>query len=222
MAVTVVKVGGSLLEEPRSLARLCLELEALARAHKILVVPGGSVFADAVRDVDQKVQLSDIVAHKMAILAMDQFGLLLSDIARRARPVYTLTMACKRTRRGILAILLPSRLMVTRDEMKPSWDATSDSIAAYVAQLLHARRIILITDVDGIFTADPKVNPKAKLMKKISTSQLLRWNRRTSVDRFLPRMLESGVDCYVVNGKHPERVASILEGNTTIYTRVIS
>jgi len=220
MAVSVVKVGGSLFEERRSLVRLFIELEALARVHKILVVPGGGVFADTVREVDRRVHLSDIAAHEMAILAMDQYGLLLSDIARRARPVYGMTMASEHMRRGILAILLPSRLMLTRNEMRPSWDATSDSIAAFIAQHLHARRLILITDVDGIFTADPKVNPKAKLIKHVSASQLLRWNKRTSVDSFLPRVLQSGIDCYVVNGKHPERVESILKGTPATYTRV--
>ena len=222
MAVTVVKVGGSLLEDRRHLARLCLELERLARVHKILAVPGGSIFADVVRDVDRTVHLSNIAAHRMAILAMDQFGLLLSDIARRARPVHTLTLARKHMSRGILPILLPSRLVLRWDRVRPSWDVTSDSITAYVAELLHARRLILATDVDGIFTADPKVNRKAKLMKQVSISQLLRWNKRTSIDRFLPRMLGSGVDCYVVNGKHPDRVASILEGSAATYTRVTS
>jgi hypothetical protein len=222
MAVTVVKVGGSLIEDPRGLARLCLELEGLARVHKILAVPGGSIFADVVRDIDQTFHLSNVTAHRMAILAMDQFGLLLSDIARRARSVQTLTLARHHMIRGNLPILLPSRLLLRSDRVRPSWDVTSDSITAYVAELLRARRLILATDVDGIFTADPKVNRKAKLLKQVSISQLLRWNRRTSVDRFLPRMLGSGVECYIVNGKYPERVASILEGNMATYTRVTS
>ena len=76
----VLKVGGSLAEYPTSLERLCKELAIFAKDHKILVVPGGGRFADVVRGFDKTYCLSSIVAHKMAILAMDQFGLFLSDI----------------------------------------------------------------------------------------------------------------------------------------------
>ena len=41
MVEAVVKVGGSLAEDPASLRSLCKELERLARKHRILVVPGG-------------------------------------------------------------------------------------------------------------------------------------------------------------------------------------
>jgi len=76
----VLKVGGSLVENPVSLAMLCQELSVLAKAHRILIVPGGGEFADTVRKFDKTYGLSDVVAHKMAILAMDQYGFFLSDI----------------------------------------------------------------------------------------------------------------------------------------------
>ena len=75
----VLKVGGSLAETPESLTRLCQELSVLAKAHKIVVVPGGGKFADTVREFDKTYGLSDVAAHKMAIYAMDQYGLFLSD-----------------------------------------------------------------------------------------------------------------------------------------------
>ena len=60
--------------------KLCQELSQLAKTHELVVVPGGAEFADAVRKFDKKYGLSKTVAHKMAILAMDQYGLFLSDI----------------------------------------------------------------------------------------------------------------------------------------------
>ena len=44
----VLKVGGSLAEEPFSLRRLCQELSELAKVHRIAIVPGGGKFADTV------------------------------------------------------------------------------------------------------------------------------------------------------------------------------
>ena len=56
----VLKVGGSLVEDPISLTRLCQELSALAKAHKIVIVPGGGKFGDTVRKLDKLQTAKDI------------------------------------------------------------------------------------------------------------------------------------------------------------------
>jgi len=218
-----VKVGGSLAEEPLKLKALCSELAILAESHRISIVPGGGKFADVVREFDRIFGLSDTIAHKMAILAMDQFGLFLSQITPRSGISYTLQGLKKISEAGFPAILLPSRLMFREDPLAHSWDVTSDSIAAYIASKLNARKVILVTDVDGIFTNDPKTDPTAKLISQISAAELSSWNMRTSVDRFLPRLLAKiGVDCYVVDGKRPERIKTILEDERAVCTRIVS
>lgn len=211
-----VKVGGSLANDPISLRGLCRKLGSLARDHRILVVPGGGKFADVVREFDGTFDLSGAIADRMAILAMDQFGLLLSNITPNSCVCYTLREAENLSESGALPIFLPSRLMFRRDPLEHSWDVTSDSIAAYVAGELNADKLILVTDVDGIFTDDPKVCSEAKLVERISANDLLSWNKRTSVDKFLPKiLLKIGMDSYVVNGKYPERIRKLLEGERT-------
>ncbi|MGD8506800.1 MAG: delta 1-pyrroline-5-carboxylate synthetase [Candidatus Bathyarchaeota archaeon] len=216
----VLKVGGSLSEYPASLKRLCKELDSFAKDHKLLIVPGGGRFADVVRDSDKAYGLSNIVAHKMAVLAMDQFGLFLSDIIPDSYVSSSLEKV-KNSPSGTLPILLPSKLIFEKNPLVSSWDVTSDSIAAYVAGLLHARKLILVTDVDGIFTENPKKGLNAKLITDISAGQLLSWNKRTSVDKTLPKMLpKTRSDCYVVNGKHPRRIKAVLEERKSVYTRI--
>jgi aspartokinase-like uncharacterized kinase len=107
--------------------------------------------------------------------------------------------------------------------LENSWDVTSDSIAAYVANRVHAGKLVLVTDVDGVYTSNPKVDSDAKLIRKLSAEQLLKMNQRTSVDRYLPKLLlDAQVDCYVVNGLFPERVESIMAGLRTTCTLVAS
>jgi len=220
--VEVIKVGGSLAENSANLITLCQELGALAKSYKMLVVPGGGKFADVVREFYRNFTLSDTVAHKMAILSMDQFGLFLSSITPNSQTTYVLEEAERLSSTGILPIILPSNLMFQKDPLKPSWDVTSDSIAAYIASLLLAKKLILVTDVDGIFTEDPEKNLNARMIAKLSVNELLDWNKRTSVDRFLPRiLLKTKLDCYVVNGKHPERIKAILKGEKTLCTQII-
>jgi aspartokinase-like uncharacterized kinase len=218
----VIKIGGSLAEEPASLKALCQELSVLAKTHRILIIPGGGKFADAVREFDQMFNLSDVIAHEMAILAMDQFGLFLSDITPNSYTLNAMEKGKKLPATGMLPILLPSRLMFHTDPLEHSWDVTSDSIAAYIADRLRAEKLILATDVDGVFTNDPKRDLNARLIEKISANQLLSWDKRTSVDKSLPKILLTlRSDCYVVNGKYPERITAILENKKTCCTRII-
>ena len=209
--VTVLKVGGSLAEDSMTLTQLCQELSVLAKEHRILVIPGGGEFADIARKLYKKYDFSDLVAHKMGILSMDQFGLFLSDIITDSFVTYSLEEIKKPTK-GKVPILLPSTIMFREDPLEKSWDVTSDSIAAYIANLLQAQKLLLVTDVDGIFYEDPKKKLNTKLFEELSTQDLISWNSRTSVDKTLPKiLLRTKLDCYVVNGKYPERIRPILE-----------
>jgi aspartokinase-like uncharacterized kinase len=217
----VIKVGGSLAEDPERLKTLCHKLNELAKKYALIVVPGGGRFADAVRDYNQLFNLSNEVSHRMAILAMDQFGLLLSDIMPNSRVFRQLENAKELSKAKVAAIFLPSHWIFQEDPLDNSWAVTSDSIAAYVAGRVNAGKVILVTDVDGVFTSDPKKHPDAKLIARLAAKKLLTLNQRTSVDRYLPNLLlETQIDCYVVNGKHPERVEAILAGQQTTCTLV--
>ncbi len=216
----VLKVGGSLAEAPASIAMLCQELSVLAKDHRIAIVPGGGEFADTVRKFDKNYGLSDVVAHKMAICAMDQYGLLLSDTTPDSYVSYSLDEISNSVN-GTLPIFLPSQHMFREDPLENSWDVTSDTIAAYIAGLLNAEKLVLVTDVDGIFSEDPKQNVDTKLIEELSVEELQGLNKRTSVDKTLPKIiLHTKLDCYVVNGRYPERIRLILENKKTKCTHV--
>jgi aspartokinase-like uncharacterized kinase len=218
----VIKVGGSLAENPEGLRDLCGKLSELAEKYAVAVVPGGGRFADAMRDFDQRFSLPSDVSHRMAILGMDQFGLLLSAVTPRSRVSRRLDDLKRIAAMKQVPIFLPSYLMFKEDPLENSWDVTSDSVAAYVAKRLAAGKLVLVTDVDGIFTEDPKKSADAELMRTVSARKLLELGRRTSVDKFLPKMLlEFPLNCYVVNGRYPLRVGLILSGQQTSCTRIV-
>ncbi len=218
----MIKIGGSLSETPAALKVLGAELGRMAKRCSIVVVPGGGKFADGVRELDAKFNLSASVTHKMAILAMDQYGLLLSNLFKECEVCDSLRLARQIARSGKLPVFLPSRLMLDKDPFQPSWDVTSDSIAAYIAILLLAKRLILATDVDGIFNEDPKRQSDAKLLAEISPSMLMKMGKRTSVDKYLPKLLsENALPCFVVNGRHPERIVDVLLGRQSTGTQIV-
>lgn len=221
MNATVVKVGGSIASFPERLRSLCSKLSEISKKHRLIVIPGGGEFADVVRNLDKMFFLSCSVTHKMAILSMDQYGLMLSDLTPNSVTIGKLEEIKSVLDSGRLPVFLPSKLFFDEDPLENSWNVTSDSIAAYIAYRLNVSRVLLVTDVDGIYTDDPKTNPKAKLIKKISANELLDMNERTSVDSALPKLLfETPIDYFVVNGLFPERVEAVLDGHENVYTLI--
>jgi aspartokinase-like uncharacterized kinase len=217
----VIKIGGSLAEEPKVLQKLCLKLSELAKEYAVIFVPGGGRFADVVRAFNKRYTLSNPVSHKMAILAMDQFGLLLSDIMPDSYVFCQLENTRAQAEAKTAPIFLPSTLMFGQDPLENSWAVTSDSIAAYVAKQVNAEKLILVTDVDGVFTSDPKKNFDSKLIERLTISQLSMFNGRTSVDSNLQKMLSNArFKCYIVNGQFPKRIEAILRDIETTCTFV--
>jgi 5-(aminomethyl)-3-furanmethanol phosphate kinase len=222
MDLAIVKVGGSLALYPEKLRRLCAKLSEVSKKHRIMVLPGGGEFADTVRNLDKRFNLSSAVSHRMAILAMDQYGFLLSDLLPHSSIINKLENAQRILDLGKLPVFLPSNFLLSEDPLENSWDVTSDSIAAYIACQLQASQIVLVTDVNGVYTCDPKKFSDAKLISKLSANDLLNMNKQTSVDEFLPKLLlQLQIECFVVNGLYPDRIESILNGQDTVCTRII-
>jgi 5-(aminomethyl)-3-furanmethanol phosphate kinase len=216
---TFVKIGGSLSKNPDALRTLCQRLSLLAEEHPLVVVPGGADFADCVRELDKRFSLSAAVAHRMAILGMDQYGLLLAELM----PNCVVTDSLIETRvaaNGDLVMFLPSKFMFMDNGLPNSWDVTSDSIAAYIAGKTWAERLLLIKNVDGVYTEDPKTNPGAKLLPHLTPDELAGL-KKTCVDAFLPKLLKQlDINCFIVNGLYPERVEVVLNGKKTVGTLI--
>lgn len=211
-------MGGSLASSQAVLKRLCRKLGQLAAFYRLAVVPGGAQFADAVRAAYTNFSLSEQMAHRMAVMGMDQYGCLLSEITPNARLVRTLAEARSFSRRGRLPIILLSHTPYL-NRLERSWRVTSDSIAARVAGLLRAKKLLLLKDVDGVFTRDPKRHRNAELKTTVSLASVS--HTKSCVDPYLPVVLRnSRLESYILNGKHPERVEAILRGEDVPCTRL--
>jgi aspartokinase-like uncharacterized kinase len=184
---------------------------------RIVVIPGGGPFADLVRAEHHRHEFTEGTAHRMAILAMDQYGLLLGDLSPRALTVSRLNAIAPALRSGRLPIFLPSRSLLRRDPFNPSWDVTSDSIAAYFSALVRAKALLLLKDVDGIFARDPKRDPTAPLLSSVPRSRLARYR---CVDRQFATWIRGIGSCWIVNGTKPARVREWLQRGETLGTRV--
>ena len=208
----VLKVGGSLCVDPRRLSRLLAVLRRLAPSRTLVLVPGGGRFADAVRSADRRFRLGDSSAHWMAILAMDQTAHLLAAVAGGDTRLVDDPAAIRPRRLNVLA---PSRWLRAADPLPHSWSVTSDSIAAWIARRVGARRLVLLKDVDGLLTFRAGAKGRARLRRRVTGAQA-----RGVVDPYFGRALGRGQSCWIVNGRRPERVAALLEVGSTYGTEV--
>ncbi|MEL4305564.1 amino acid kinase [Methanococcoides sp. LMO-2] len=194
----VLKIGGSLMKQADTLLNaVSSHFNDRERKVKIVVVPGGGIFANAIREAGRTYSLSDEASHWMAITAMEQYAYLLND--RTDLPLIDDT---EQIPDGV-SILLPYRLLKDTDELEHSWDVTSDTIAAWVAQRIGAM-LVKATDVNGVLNGD-------ELIEEISARELEIMGE-TCTDRILPKILDTyRMDCTIINGTYPERVVAAIE-----------
>ncbi|MCI0497911.1 MAG: isopentenyl phosphate kinase family protein [Thermoplasmata archaeon] len=106
---------------------------------------------------------------------------------------------------------------------------SGDALMYELARSLGARMAVFVSDVDGVFDRDPR-EEGATLLDVVSPSDdvgfgevardvtgalhgKLGWMFRTA---------EAGVETWMVNGKHPERLAALQRGEGVRGTRVVS
>ena len=139
----VIKLGGSFAAS----AQLPHWLDAVERcAGEAILVPGGGPFADAVRAAQPAMGFDANAAHRMALLAMEQYGAALASL----RPRLELASSAVEIRRilaeGAVPVWSPAR-MVLAAKLPASWELTSDSLAAWLAQKLRLGRLLLVKHV---------------------------------------------------------------------------
>jgi glutamate 5-kinase len=101
----------------------------------------------------------------------------------------------------------------------------NDALAAQVAHLIDADLLVILSDVDGLFTEDPRQNPSATLIPLIHeiTDDI---ERRAGVSgtfegtggmatkvRAAKKVADYGVPTLVLNGTAPELLPSVLDGH---------
>ncbi|MFH0818320.1 MAG: UMP kinase [Candidatus Micrarchaeota archaeon] len=164
----VISVGGSTLNPGEPNKKFIVELSrALAKIHikhPIAVVAGGGaparVYARAVRELGG----SQFLADSAAILATRQNAhLLVASLGESAWSVVpgTFEEAALGTLSGKIVVMggtIPG--------------ITTDTDAALLAELLKAKRIINISNVDGVYTADPRKDKLAKKLTRMKFSEL--------------------------------------------------
>ncbi len=241
MSATVIKLGSSITAEDDGtlraddLARICDEV---AKVPDVVVVTSGAI-ARGIRVMDLPVRPTAI-ADLQAASAVGQGKLfrvydeLLRDRGRTAAQVLltfhdmrerTHYLNARQTLRrllewGVVPVINENDTTAT-DEIS---FGDNDFLAAQVAVLLGARRLILLTNTDGLYTANPARVPGAKLVDVVrdfeelrtlaighETSPLGSGGMRSKVVA-AEMATAAGIPVAIVNGLRPDALPRALAG----------
>lgn len=210
--------GGSILapDEPdialiREVAQTLRMLKS--RKHEVLVVVGGGgpsrKYIEAARALKAPSASCDTIGIGVTHLNARLLIAALGDFAE-GEPITTFGEAIKVMLRGKVPVM---------GGIKPG--QTTGAVAAMLANTSKSELLVFFTDVDGIYTADPKLDPKAKKFEMIKARQLVSLaggqkiepGMRAIIDPVGVRLIERGRIRTLVLGKREiKRLQHILNG----------
>ncbi|MBQ9603895.1 MAG: glutamate 5-kinase [Firmicutes bacterium] len=100
----------------------------------------------------------------------------------------------------------------------------NDTLAAIVAVFVKADMLVLLSDIDGMYTADPRTNPDAELIHRIPklTEEIIQSAGGSGTSQGTGGMVtklnaakiacSKGIDMVIANGDRPENLYDILDG----------
>jgi len=143
----IIKLEGSLIGTPE----LSRWLDVVQRNGdgKVVIVPGGGFLADAIRDAQKRCYLNDETAHRMAVLSMDQYGLLMLGTNPKLVEARSELEIAERgwQHRGI--VWFPSQMVHADTEIPKDKHMTSDSLAAWLASKLDVAQVVIVKSISA-------------------------------------------------------------------------
>ena len=103
----------------------------------------------------------------------------------------------------------------------------NDSLSAHVAKIVDADLLVILTDIDGLFSANPREDENAVLIHNVDKidDEILALAGGSGTNRGTGGMItklhaaqiatEAGIDTVVMNGSDPEELYKLLDGRQT-------
>ncbi len=191
LPINIVKIGTNILTtEERKLDVLNLKslITQISKEYsrnnaKFIIVTSGSITCGS----EQMDIIAKTIPEKQAAAAVGQI-LLMQEYMRffKKNNIMTgqilLTKDCitskvkKKNAENTIFTLLEQNIIpvinendsIATDEIGSNF-GDNDNLSSKVAKLVNAKRLIILTDIDGLFTANPKKNKSAELITSIKT-----------------------------------------------------
>ena len=167
----VVKLGGALFRRDPDVTALKEMGKVLggfvAEGNQLVLVAGGGenarTYISAARKLGAEESTCDLLGIQITRANAELLRLALGSIASSKIP----------TALSDLPHCVGSGKAVVMGGLQPG--QSTSAVAALAAEITRAEILVNGTDVDGVYTEDPKKNPKAKLIRSVHVDKLLNW-----------------------------------------------
>ena len=167
----VVKLGGALFRREPDVVALKKMGETLSsfveKGNQLVVVAGGGenarIYIGAARKLGAEESTCDLLGIQITRANAELMRLALGSTASSKIPT-TLSELPHFTSPGKAVVM---------GGLQPG--QSTNAVAALAAEITRSEMLVNGTDVDGVYTEDPKKNPKAKLIGLVDADKLLTW-----------------------------------------------
>ena len=158
----VVRIGGSVLIpaeiDEKVLQVIVREISKVSKEHELFVVVGGGRTARKYIEAAREYGIDENSLDWLGILSSRLNALLLVTCLKDAELVENFHEVLHAKNLPVLGGTTPGQ--------------TTDTVAALLAELVRADLLVKVSNVDGVYTADPKVDATAKKIRKMKFKNL--------------------------------------------------
>lgn len=248
--ILVVKIGTSSLTSPETgnlaLATIGALVEVLSylrqQGHQVILVSSGAVgigcarlgLRERPRAIAQKQAVAAVGQGRLMRIYDDFFTsqqqpiaqvlLTRADLVQRQRYLNAYNTLQELLKLGVIPIVNENDTIAT-DELK---FGDNDTLSALVASLVDADWLFLMTDVDRLYSADPRLQPDAQPIAVVNDLQQLaelqvqignpgsRWGTGGMATKITAAEIatEAGVRTVITDGRSPQNLLRILAGES--------
>ncbi len=236
---TSTLTGGRPTVDPRRITAIAEDVaSAVRQGREVLLVSSGAIVTGAgllsyrrpVRSLSQKQALAAVgqpVLMQRYSAALDRLGLRVGQVLLTRRD-FASRRQYVNARQTLLALLADGIIPIINENDTVATEeiqiGDNDTLSALVASLVGADLLVILSDVEGLMTADPRRSREARLIPTVTRidAAILRAAQRTPSAQGVGGMAtkieaariatESGVATVITSGERPQPLARLLEG----------
>lgn len=217
MAVLSISIGGSIMSphdaDPAFIRDLAALLLGKAGKHRLVLVVGGGTPARKYIELCRLFGADESFLDEVGIRATRMnASVLLAAVHGKAYPRVAddLDEAVNASHRFPIVVMGGTH---------PGH--TTDAVTVFMGERLHADRVIITTNVPGVYTADPSRDPNAKLLSRLSPQRLVEIvgampheaGSKGVIDPLGAKLVaRSGIATYVLDGRDLKSLDAAIEG----------
>ncbi|MEM2876028.1 MAG: UMP kinase [Candidatus Bathyarchaeia archaeon] len=213
----VIKLGGHAFSPKPQASKLAGYKEVFRKmadeGYRLVIVAGGGEYARGIIQVARSLGVGEAVCDELGIeVSRINAELLISAFGEEAYPTVPKSM-------DELKIALLTNRIVVSGGMFPA--QSTDAVSAIAAELVCARLLVKATDVEGIYTSDPKRDPNARKLDEVNVEELKRILFSDAAEAGKYELLDlqalriitrSKIPTVIVDGRDPGNILKAVKG----------